>query len=34
MGQISPVVIAKQAVDHAKDYGNDIIILDTPDVFI
>ncbi len=29
MGQISPVVIAKQAVAHAKDYGNDIIILDT-----
>ena len=29
MGQISPVVIAKQAVAHAKDYGNDIVILDT-----
>ncbi len=29
MGQISPIVIAKQAVAHAKDYGNDIIILDT-----
>lgn len=29
MGQINPVVIAKQAVSHAKDYGNDIIILDT-----
>lgn len=29
MGQISPVVIAKQAVAYAKDYGHDIIILDT-----
>jgi signal recognition particle subunit SRP54 len=29
MGQISPVVIAKQALAHAKDYGNDIVILDT-----
>lgn len=29
MGQISPVVIAKQAMAHAKDYGNDIVILDT-----
>lgn len=29
MGQLNPVVIAKQAVAHAKDYGNDIIILDT-----
>lgn len=29
MGQINPVIIAKQAVAHAKDYGNDIIILDT-----
>lgn len=29
MGQISPVVIAKQAMLHAKDYGNDIVILDT-----
>lgn len=29
MGQINPVVIAKQAVAYAKDYGNDIIILDT-----
>lgn len=29
MGQINPVVIAKQAVAHAKDHGNDIVILDT-----
>lgn len=29
MGQINPVVIAKQALAHAKDYGNDIVILDT-----
>ena len=29
MGQISPFVIAKQAVAHEKDYGNDIVILDT-----
>ncbi|NLK69888.1 MAG: signal recognition particle protein [Clostridiales bacterium] len=29
MGQINPVVIAKQAVMHAKDYGHDIVILDT-----
>ena len=29
MGQISPIVIAKQAIAHAKDYGNDIVILDT-----
>ncbi len=29
MGQISPVVIAKQAMAHARDYGNDIVILDT-----
>ena len=29
MGQISPIVIAKQALAHAKDYGNDIVILDT-----
>ena len=29
MGQINPVVIAKQALAHAKDYGHDIVILDT-----
>ena len=29
MGQINPVTIAKEAVKHAKDYGNDIVILDT-----
>lgn len=29
MGQIDPCEIAKKAVSHAKDYGNDIVILDT-----
>lgn len=29
MGQISPVIIAKQALSHAKDYGHDILIIDT-----
>ena len=29
MGQINPVTIAKEAVKHAKDYGNDVVILDT-----
>ena len=29
MGQISPVKIAREAIKHAKDYGNDIVILDT-----
>lgn len=29
MGQEDPVTIAKAAVRHAKDYGNDIVILDT-----
>lgn len=29
MGQVDPVEIAKKAVQHAKDYGNDIVILDT-----
>lgn len=29
MGQSDPVKIAKKAVAHAKDYGNDIVILDT-----
>ncbi|MBQ5398131.1 MAG: signal recognition particle protein [Ruminococcus sp.] len=29
MGQGNPVKIAKEAVKHAKDYGNDVVILDT-----
>ena len=29
MGQENPVKIAKKAIQHAKDYGNDIVILDT-----
>lgn len=29
MGQINPVIIAKEAVKHAKDHGNDVVILDT-----
>ncbi|MGN0660246.1 MAG: signal recognition particle protein, partial [Oscillospiraceae bacterium] len=29
MGQIDPVKIACEAVKHAKDYGNDVVILDT-----
>ncbi len=29
MGQISPVKIAKEALRHAKDHGNDMVILDT-----
>lgn len=29
MGQISPIEIAQKAYKHAKDYGNDYIILDT-----
>jgi signal recognition particle subunit SRP54 len=29
MGNIDPVKIAKEAVKHAKDHGNDIVILDT-----
>ena len=29
MGRIDPVEIAKKAIAHAKDYGNDIVILDT-----
>jgi signal recognition particle subunit SRP54 len=29
MGQSSPVTIAKNALLHAKDYGNDVVILDT-----
>ncbi|MBQ2688414.1 MAG: signal recognition particle protein [Clostridia bacterium] len=29
MGTESPVKIAKEAIKHARDYGNDIVILDT-----
>ncbi len=29
MGQIDPVIIAKQALRYARDYGHDIVILDT-----
>eukprot|EP00826_Nyctotherus_ovalis_P008730 TRINITY_DN12267_c0_g1_i2.p1 TRINITY_DN12267_c0_g1~~TRINITY_DN12267_c0_g1_i2.p1 ORF type:complete len:402 (-),score=-20.76 TRINITY_DN12267_c0_g1_i2:55-1260(-) len=29
MGKENPVKIARQAVKHAKDYGNDVVILDT-----
>ena len=29
MGQIDPVHIAKEALRHAKDHGNDVVILDT-----
>lgn len=29
MGQINPVKIAKEAIKHAKDHGNDVVILDT-----
>ncbi len=29
MGQIDPRVIAKEGIKHAKDYGNDLVILDT-----
>ena len=29
MGKTDPAVIAKKAYNHAKDYGNDILILDT-----
>jgi signal recognition particle subunit SRP54 len=29
MGQISPVIIAKQALSYAKDYGHDVLIIDT-----
>jgi len=29
MGQIDPVTIAQKAVAHAKDYGHDLVILDT-----
>lgn len=29
MGQINPVTIAKEAVKHASDHGNEVVILDT-----
>ncbi len=29
MGQENPVIVAQKAVKYAKDYGNDIVILDT-----
>ena len=29
MGKTDPVKISKSAIAHAKDYGNDIVILDT-----
>ncbi|MCH5202452.1 MAG: signal recognition particle protein [Oscillospiraceae bacterium] len=29
MGKTDPVKIAKEAIKHAKDYGNDVVILDT-----
>lgn len=29
MGKENPVKIAKQAIKHARDYGNDVVILDT-----
>ncbi len=29
MGKTNPVTIAKEAIKHARDYGNDIVILDT-----
>ncbi len=29
MGQTDPVIVAKQSYNHARDYGNDILILDT-----
>ncbi len=29
MGQIDPVIIAKEALAHAKDYGHDVLIIDT-----
>ncbi len=29
MGEINPVEIAEEAVKHAKDHGNDVVILDT-----
>ena len=29
MGQINPVTISKEAIKHAKDHGNDMVIIDT-----
>lgn len=29
MGQTNPVAIAKEAIKHARDYGHDVVILDT-----
>ena len=29
MGQVDPVTIAKAAIDHAKEHGNDMVFLDT-----
>jgi signal recognition particle subunit SRP54 len=29
MGQTNPVAVAKNALRHARDYGNDVVILDT-----
>ncbi len=29
MGTANPIKIAKEAIKHAKDYGNDVVILDT-----
>ncbi len=29
MGQINPVTIAKQSIKYAKDYGHDVVIIDT-----
>ena len=29
MGKTDPVIVAKNAYNHAKDYGNDVLILDT-----
>ncbi len=29
MGQIDPVIIARKALVHAKDYGHDVLIIDT-----
>lgn len=29
MGQINPVTIAKESIKHAKDHGNDVVIIDT-----
>ncbi len=29
MGQINPVVIAREAVKHAREHGNEVVILDT-----